>query len=125
MRLGVVSNKNGEVAENGRENQNGKEKGQNDFSRSIYLGVHLDNTSGEENRMSYDSIHCRRGNDDAVTDLGSNPLPQSGVLGKTFLIISPVMSGCPEPEDQNCPKRVRLLRKRRTSNNTLVPCAII
>ena len=62
----------------GGKDQNGKENRRNDFSRSVSPGIHLDNTSGEENRMSYPSSHYRRGNDDTVAEMDPNPLPQSG-----------------------------------------------
>jgi len=70
--------KMGKLRKTGGKHRNGKENGQNDFSRSVSPGIHLDNTSGEENRMSYPSSHYRRGNDDTVAEMDPNPLPQSG-----------------------------------------------
>jgi len=124
-RQALSGTKMGKLRKTGGKHKNGKENGQNDFSRSVSPGVHLDNTSGEENRRSYHSSHYRRGNDDAVTEIGPILCHKAEALGETFLIISPVMSGCPEPEDQNCPKRVRLFQKRQISNNSLVPRARI
>ena len=68
----------GKLRKTGGKHKNDKEKERNDFSRSVSPGVHLDNTSGEENRMTHHPSHYRRGNDDTVTEIGPNPLPQSG-----------------------------------------------
>ena len=76
-RQALSGTKMGKLRKTGGKNQNGKENGQNDFSRSVSPGVHLNNTSGEENRMFNHSIHYSRGNDDAATENGPNPPPQS------------------------------------------------